>query len=398
MGESVLARARERIASGALSAAHELLTEALTTMPPDPMAAGPYVAEAVVLQTGVLLGLNEPYAARGWAAYGFTAHRGLYGDRDRRTLHALGLLAAVLTRVGRHTRAAQRYQDLISAYAELEGPDSDRVLAAKADLATVEHAVGDCLSARLRLANVIAEYQRRHGKVHPVAIRMQARLAAMWRDCGRFDDAHELLSEARRYAALLGADDPVHALLATAAGAEADLKHACGGELVPPPVPRPDDGWSAPQDDPLLPDAPLVDAQPVGAHVNHAWTPRQPEYATTAPAREPLPHERAWAAETAWSTPDAGAARWDHLTPAHDGPDAPSAPGFTTAYLPPYLATPDFATPHFFAPEQEAPRWAQPPAPERAQQRQNLVLIAACVGIVAVTLLFVLLVSSVSPH
>ncbi|GHJ44515.1 hypothetical protein Cs7R123_18570 [Catellatospora sp. TT07R-123] len=393
VGESVLARARERIAAGSLSAAHELLTEALTTMPPDPMAAGPYVAEAVVLQTGVLLGLNEPHAARGWAAYGFTAHRGLYGDRDRRTLHALGLLAAVLTRVGRHTRAAQRYRELITAYAELEGPDSDRVLAAKADLATVEHAVGDCLSARLRLANVIAEYQQRHGKVHPVAIRMQARLAAMWRDCGRFDDAHELLSEARRYAALLGADDPVHALLATAASAEADLKHACGGEMVPPPVPRPGDGLWQPEDDPL-PDAPLVEAHPE-AHPAHAWMPRQPEYATTAPAREPLPQDRAWAAEMARSASDAGAARWDPLTPAYDGPEE-SAPGFTTAHLPPYLATPDFATPHFFAPEQEAPRWARPDA--APSPRQNLVLIAACVGIVAVTLLFVLLVSSVSPQ
>ncbi|MFD0592898.1 hypothetical protein ACFQZ4_10330 [Catellatospora coxensis] len=100
VGEHVVARAREHVAAGTLAAAHDLLSAALGTVPADPAQATPVVAEAVVLQTGVLLGLGEPYAARGWAAYGFAAARALYGERDRRTLHALGLLAAVLARVG----------------------------------------------------------------------------------------------------------------------------------------------------------------------------------------------------------------------------------------------------------------------------------------------------------
>src|SRR5689334_17925147 len=197
VGEHVVARAREHVAAGTLSAAHDLLSAALGTVPSDPAQATPVIAEAVVLETGVLLGLGEPYAARGWAAYGFAASRALYGERDRRTLHALGLLAAVLARVGVHARAVQRYLDLIAAYTELDGADSDRVLAARGDLATVEHAQGHCVSARLRLATVIDEHRRSHGAAHPVGIRMQLRLAAMWRDCGGFNDAHELLAEAR---------------------------------------------------------------------------------------------------------------------------------------------------------------------------------------------------------
>src|SRR5687768_13500401 len=112
-GVAVLQRARSHVDAGDLPAAQELLSQALKALPQDPRKARPVEAEWVALQTGVLLSLGEPYAARGWAAYGHAAFYRLYGERDRRTLHALGLLGAVLTRVGAHGRAAQQYQRLI---------------------------------------------------------------------------------------------------------------------------------------------------------------------------------------------------------------------------------------------------------------------------------------------
>jgi hypothetical protein len=349
VGEHVVARVREHVAAGSLSAAHELLAAALAAVPADPAQAAPATAVAVGLQTGVLLGLGEPYAARGWAAYGYAACRALHGERDRRTLHALGLLAAVLARVGVHARAVTRYLDLIAAYTELDGPDSDRVLAARGDLATVEHAQGHCVTARLRLATVIDEHRRRHGTAHPVGVRMQLRLAAMWRDCGGFNDAHELLTDARADAAGLDPDDPVHALVSAAAYAAADPRHQCGVGLIP--------------------DTPI---SPVGLT-------RPDPAAGEAPPAPPAP-----------KGPHPAVAPWDHLTPHYEAPSVLAAPMFTaTVYLPPYVSEPEQARP-------AAPRRAEAVGPARRLPQHTLVLVAACVGIVAIALLFVLMVSSVS--
>lgn len=399
VGEHVVARAREHIAAGTLSAAHDLLSAALGTVPADPAQATPVVAEAVVLQTGVLLGLGEPYAARGWAAYGFAASRALYGDRDRRTLHALGLLAAVLARVGVHARAAQRYLDLIAAYADLDGPDSDRVLAARGDLATVEHAQGHCVTARLRLATVIDEHRRRHGAAHPVGIRMQLRLAAMWRDCGGFNDAHELLAEAREDAAGLDPADPAHAMITAAGRAVADPRHRCGVGLVPDtPISPVELAGAARQQPPARPGDPPPDVAPQPDPA--------PEDSWARRLRDVEPPAAAWAGGVgaggddlpppgSWAPPrEEPAAVWDHLTPAgYEPPSVLAAPAFsTTVYLPPYLTEPS-AEP---AEPGRAPRRAAEPVARRLPQH-TLVLVAACVGIVAVALLFALLVSSVSP-
>ncbi|WP_155391838.1 hypothetical protein [Catellatospora paridis] len=371
VGEHVVARAREHIAAGTLSAAHDLLSAALGTVPADPAQATAVVAEAVVLQTGVLLGLGEPYAARGWAAYGFAASRTLYGERDRRTLHALGLLAAVLARVGVHARAVQRYLDLIAAYSELDGADSDRVLAARGDLATVEHAQGHCVTARLRLATVIDEHRRSHGAAHPVGLRMQLRLAAMWRDCGGFNDAHELLAEAREYATGLDPADPVHTMITAAGRAVADPRHRCGVGLIP--------------------DAPISPVELAGGAER-----RSPASLADA-LPDPVPQQRPGPAPAdSWAQPEPeeqAPALWDHLTPAgYEPPSVLAAPAFsTTVYLPPYLNEPAVAP---AAPERVGRHAAAPVA--RRLPQHTLVLVAACVGIVAVALLFVLLVSSVS--
>lgn len=217
--------------AGELAAAQELLSQMLATLPPDARKARPAEAEAVVLQTGVLLSLGEPHAARGWAAYGHATFRRLYGDRDRRTLHSLGLLAAVLTRVGAHSRAAQRYQHLVDIFTELEGARSEKALAARADLATVEHSRGRCVKARQELADVIADHQAAFGPVHPVGVRMLARLAAMYRDCRDPDRATALLDQARSNA--IGLPGEIIDLLTVASRSKPDPDHVCE---VPAPV------------------------------------------------------------------------------------------------------------------------------------------------------------------
>lgn len=374
VGVEVLAHARAMIELGELAAAQEELDDALVAVPADPTTADPTAAEAVALQTGVLLGLGEPYAARGWAAYGYAAHRTLYGDRDRRTLHALGLLAAVLARVGVHGRATQRYGDLITIFTELDGPNSDRVLAARADLATVEHARGHCATARMRLANVVAEHQHLHGPAHPVGIRMLARLAAMWRDCDDFDHAHSLLAEARQHAAGLSADDPVHRLLARAVRAPADQRHVCGSGAIP-------DTPVSPAELTMLPDAGgQPGAQPTAPH--HREPHDQPGY------EPPLRVAADFAA-------DAPSEQWDHLTPAPYEPVPlllTSRPFSTMSYLPPH---PELLS----APPRprRSPPGAPAPAPRRMTQ-STLVLVAACIGIVAVTALFLLLISVARPR
>lgn len=340
-GTASLQRARDHIEAGELGAAQELLSELLHGLPPDPRKARPAEADAVALQTGVLLSLGEPYAARGWAAYGHNVFRRLYGERDSRTLHTLGLLAAVLTRVGAHGQAAQHYQRLIELFSEVEGPQSDRALAARADLATVEHARGQCATARLRLANAIAEHQAVHGTSHAVGIRMIARLAGMWRDCGDFDHAHALLAEARFYAAGLGPE--IHELLFAASRAPAAERHVCGSEP--------------------LPERPLSPVE--------------------------LTHPRSSA-----EVIDVGTIEVDTIvvqtitaeTIAFARPEEPLARPFTTlTYLPPH--------PELFIWEPSQAEEPEP-VPRRRVSPGALALAAAIVGIVAVTILLVLLITA----
>lgn len=220
--------------AGELEAAQELLSRMLASVPEDPRMARPVEAEAAVLQTGVLLSLGQPQAARGWAAYGHATFRRLHGERDRRTLHTLGLLAAVLTRVGAHGRAAQRYQTLIEIFTEIEGTGSEKTLAARADLATVEHARGHCVRARAELAQVISEHQAVFGPVHAVSVRMLARLAGMYRDCRDPVRATAVLDQARTNA--IGLPGEIIDLLTIAARTLPSESHVCE---VPTPEPPP---------------------------------------------------------------------------------------------------------------------------------------------------------------
>lgn len=301
----------------------------LATLPADPRNARPAEAEAVALQTGVLLSLGEAHAARGWAAYGHATYRRLYGDHDRRTLHTLGLLAAVLTRVGAHGRAAQRYQHLIEIFTKLDGHHSERTLAARADLATVEHARGHCVAARRLLETVIDEHQAAFGVAHPVGVRMRARLAAMWRDCDDPVRARAMLAQARADAAGLGPQ--ILDLLDTADGTAADPQHVCGAR---------------------------------------------------EPAESPL-------AETTGA--DEGPAGSGDLIPRQKGPvvpESPLGPPFSTvSYLP--------AHPLLVAWEPLPPERAPVKSVSRQISPSTFALVAAIIGIVAVVVLFLLLVSAV---
>ncbi|GIG04598.1 hypothetical protein [Catellatospora coxensis] len=223
-----LARARELVSRLDFPAAQQLLRDQLALAHQDPRHADAAEADTAALYAGVLLHLGEPHAARSWAAYAHAAAQALHGDLDRRTLHALGVLAVCLHRTGALDRAADVYQDLIRDLSTADGPDADRTLSARADAAVVEHARGSCADGRRQLAEVLAAHVSRHGPGHPVNLRMTIRLAGMWRDCGDFDQAHDLLAGVRAQAAAFPADDDVHRLLQAALHARAQTDHRCG--------------------------------------------------------------------------------------------------------------------------------------------------------------------------
>src|SRR3954470_20637264 len=117
----------------------------------DPGTADPDLALAAALHARILIALGDAHGARLWATFAHEAEERLHGPRDERTVAAAATHAAVLQRVGHHGRAAQVYERLVRDLTEMDGPDSPRVLAAEADLATAEHAAGHCTSARARL-------------------------------------------------------------------------------------------------------------------------------------------------------------------------------------------------------------------------------------------------------
>ena len=119
-----------------------MLAHALDPADVDPQHASPDLAVAAALHARVLIALGDPHAARTWAGFAHAAEERLHGPHDERTVAAAATHAAVLAGVGNHGRAAQLYHDLVAELTALEGADSPRVLAAEADLATAEHAVG----------------------------------------------------------------------------------------------------------------------------------------------------------------------------------------------------------------------------------------------------------------
>ncbi|WP_246277794.1 tetratricopeptide repeat protein [Phytohabitans rumicis] len=191
------ARAYDLVEAGDLSAAQLLLGDALASVDTDPRNASEALADAASLHSRVLVGLGEPHSARAWATFAYEAESRLYGRGHERTIRAAATLAAVLHRTGSLADSAGLYGVVIEGLTALEGPDSPQVLAAHADLATVEYARGDCDTARARLAEAWDMTREAHGDANPAGIKMLARLGAMERDCGHFTEAHQHLAHAR---------------------------------------------------------------------------------------------------------------------------------------------------------------------------------------------------------
>ncbi|MDO3700320.1 tetratricopeptide repeat protein [Micromonospora sp. C28SCA-DRY-2] len=328
-------QAHHLVSAGDLAGAQRLLADALTEADPRPANATPELAEAASLQARVLVALGEPHSARGWAAFAYAATTRLHGRSDQRTVAAAATLAAVLHRVGSWSRAARLYQEVIIELTALDGPESLRVLAAHADLATVEYARGQCQVARDRLQDAWELHREVYGDGHPSGIKMLARLGAMQRDCGQFAEAHDNLALARELCRQhLPADDPLAAQVATLARAAANADHVCAetapvsrdGPVVPAArTPPPGDG-PAPEARPRSAEHP-----PEDWHRSEDWHPSGwPEGGETGPADAadpPVPTPRqpvdgpTTAPEQGWWPPEQG---------PDDGPGSAVPPSVVT--------------------------------------------------------------------
>ncbi|MET7668550.1 tetratricopeptide repeat protein [Micromonospora luteifusca] len=309
-------QAHHLVSAGDLAGAQQLLSDALTDADPRPANATAEVAEAASLQARVLVALGEPHSARGWAAYAYAASTRLHGRSDPRTVAAAATLAAVLHRVGSHSRAARLYQEVIIELTAQDGPESPRVLAAHADLATVEYARGQCTVARDRLQDAWELHREVYGDGHPSGIKMLARLGAMQRDCGQFTEAHDNLALARELCRQhLPADDPLAAQVAALARAAANPDHVCADN---PPTAR---------------DTPVVPAARIPPHTDapgeSGYHPPPPQQAGPAAAGGAVPNPRTPADEPVGST----GTRWppepaeEHAPNATDTPVPPSVIG-----------------------------------------------------------------------
>ncbi|MEU7925331.1 tetratricopeptide repeat protein [Micromonospora sp. NPDC049801] len=263
-------QAHHLVSAGDIAGAQRLLSDALTDADPRPANATPELAEAASLQARVLVALGEPHSARGWAAFAYAATTRLHGRSDPRTVAAAATLAAVLHRVGSHSRAARLYQDVIIELTAQDGPESLRVLAAHADLATVEYARGQCTVARDRLQDAWELHREVYGDGHPSGIKMLARLGSMQRDCGQFAEAHDNLALARELCRQhLSTDDPLALQVAALARAAANPDHVCA------------DDTSAVRDAPVVPAARTPPPQP-DPPLDAAYYPPAPQAAAPA--------------------------------------------------------------------------------------------------------------------
>ncbi len=343
---------------------------------------------------------------------------------------AAATLAAVLHRVGSWSRAARLYQEVIIELTASDGPESLRVLAAHADLATVEYARGQCQVARDRLQDAWELHREVYGDGHPSGIKMLARLGSMQRDCDQFAEAQDNLALARELARQhLAADDPLAIQVAALSRAAANPDHVCADnppvsaeepvvpsartpptEDIPPastwPHPRlPDDDGSA-----WTASAPTeADTTPAGTAADtwaehesgSAAPPRDtwPPAWATAPEDEP-PDEPTWsAAAPPWGSDEpAPAVGEDHPAegyhPSHGYPTADSAPpGAASAVPTPRQPVDGPAGLRRVEPERPGPPSRLLPvpvrrtaaAPEPADRPNRLVLIVAA-GVAVVLL------------
>ncbi|MFC4064613.1 fibronectin type III domain-containing protein [Actinoplanes subglobosus] len=223
------AQAQTLSSAGDLAGARAVLDDVLRTADADPRRATADLAVAAALHARVLIALGDPESARLWAAFAHSAEERLHGRTDERTIATAAMHAAVLQRIGQHGRASSVYHDLVGELALIDGPDSPRVLAAEADLATAEHSAGHCSTARARLARAWRRHSRVHGDAAPAGIKMLARLGAMERECGLDAESAEHLAQASALSARhLPADHPLARQAAALVAGKPSGRHTCG--------------------------------------------------------------------------------------------------------------------------------------------------------------------------
>ncbi|GAB1693289.1 tetratricopeptide repeat protein [Krasilnikovia sp. M28-CT-15] len=223
------AHAQSLTSAGDLAGARAVLADVLDPTDADPQRATADLAVAAALHARILIALGDPHSARIWAGFAHAAEERLHGPHHERTIAAAATHAAVLQRTGNHGRAVQLYHDLVAELITLDGPDSPRVLAAQADLATAEHSAGQCTAARSRLAQVWERHRAMYGDAAPAGIKMLARLGAMQRECGHEAAGQEHVTLAQELCArYLPADHPLAVQVDALARRTGPDQHRCG--------------------------------------------------------------------------------------------------------------------------------------------------------------------------
>ncbi|MCX4473613.1 tetratricopeptide repeat protein [Micromonospora sp. NBC_01655] len=309
-------QAHHLVSAGDLAGAQQLLSDALSDADPRPDHASPELADAAGLQARVLVALGEPHSARGWAAFAYAATTRLYSRSDPRTVSAAATLAAVLHRVGSYARAARLYSDVIIELTASDGPESLRVLAAHADLATVEYARGQCEVARERLQDAWELHREVYGDGHPSGIKMLARLGAMQRDCGEFAEAHDHLALARELCRQhLAPDDPLAVQVAGLARAAANPDHVCAR--------TPTADREEPAEAPVVPAARVPPAAEGPPTYQPAWPPEDDPHPPGVPAPRTPPDEAAQHTAAGAAACPGGDEGWPGEAPGRAADDDP---------------------------------------------------------------------------
>ncbi|MEU4642674.1 tetratricopeptide repeat protein [Micromonospora sp. NPDC023814] len=184
-----LAAARMLAATDPLRA-RRLLRDTLAGVDPATAPPHPLHAEAATLLAELLLRLDQPTDAVGWATYAHHSMCHLHRPSQPRVLDALHLLALAHRRAGHPQRAHHLYRQLAEHLAATEGPHAHRTLATLANTALVLHDLGHCHAARALLADTITTH-RRHHPGHPATARMTHHLTRIWRDCAAQGHHHD---------------------------------------------------------------------------------------------------------------------------------------------------------------------------------------------------------------
>ncbi|WP_428961239.1 tetratricopeptide repeat protein [Micromonospora fluostatini] len=348
--DELTVHAHQLVSAGDLHGARRVLADALADADPRPANASPELADAAGLQARVLVALGDPQAARAWAAYAYAATGRLYGRSDPQTVAAAATLAAVLHRVGSDARAAHLYSEVIIELTATDGPESLRVLAAHADLATVEYARGQCGVARDRLQDAWELHREVYGDGHPSGIKMLARLGAMQRDCGRYADSHRNLTYAdelcRRY---LTPGDPLAAQVAALSRAAAKSDHVCADDEPDEPTPAAAaaPGPPEPPYDPEPPYSPggVADPEPAYPPSSSPGGPADPEPAyPPSSSRDAEPEDlppTSWDPATHWDPPTHWGQAEHPSGPAYPEPETDASPAPPHPVPPPRLPLDD---------------------------------------------------------